>query len=252
MTTARRNEELLDVMEAMTTAPSEEVRRSLHLALRGAVLFVPLEQEAGDEGGAALFVADGDSGFPLFLAFTDEDALRTWAEGEWPHVTLDGRTVCRFVAEHGADGLVLNAAGPWGGRLSRRDAELVAEGLVPENTEGGGLVARGAARSRVFLRPLREDPAPELLEAIRDAADRAGARSCYVAEGAFGAGTPHLVVGIVPGKRAAKDVERRVGDAAQPLLRAGEPLDVVALDDDLLTTMRQVGRAVVERDADER
>ena len=252
MTTVRRNAELLDAMEAMTTAPSEEARRSLHRAVSEARLLVPLEHEAEAEGGAALFVAHGDGGAPLFLAFTDEHALRAWADGEWPHAVLDGRTVCRFVAEHGAEGLVLNAAGPWGGRLSRRDAEFVAEGLVPESAEGQGLVARGAARSRLVLRPLRTEPAPELLDAIREATDRAGARSCYLAEGAFGAGNPHLVVGIEPGEQGMREAARRVGDAAQPFLMPGEPLDVMALDDDLLTTMRQVGRPVFERDAGRR
>jgi hypothetical protein len=211
---------------------------------------VPLEHEAEAEDGAALFVAHANGGAPLFLAFTDEDALRAWAEGEWPHAVLDGRTVCRFVAEHGADGLVLNAAGPWGGRLSRRDAELVAEGLEPRSAEGQGLVARGAAGSRLVLRPLRTEPVPELLDAIRNAADRAGARSCYVAEGAFGAGNPHVVVGIEPGDQGIGEAARRVGDAVQPFLEPDEALDVVALDDELLTTMLQVGRPVLDRDAE--
>jgi hypothetical protein len=246
MTTVARNAKLLEAMEAMTTAPSEESRRSLHRAVADADLLVPLEHDAAGEAGAALYVARGDAGAPLFLAFTDEDALSGWAEGEWPHTVLDGRTVCRFVAEHGAEGLVLNAAGPWGGRLSRRDAELVAEGLVPESMEGDGLVARGAAGSRLLLRPLRTEPAPELLEAIRAAAERAGARSCYLADGAFGAGDPHLLVGIEPGDRGVAEAAREIGAAAQPFLGPGEPLDVVALDDDLLATMRQIGRSLLE------
>jgi hypothetical protein len=73
----RRNAELLEAMEAMTTSASEEARRSLHRALSEARLLVPLEHEAEAEGGAALFVAHGDGGAPLFLAFTDEDAYRT-------------------------------------------------------------------------------------------------------------------------------------------------------------------------------
>jgi hypothetical protein len=245
----QRNDELLAAMETMTTAPSEEARRSLHLAVGGASLLVPLELDGEDEGGAALFVTHGNGGTPLFLAFTDNDALRAWAAGEWPYATLDGRTVCRFVAEHGAEGLVLNAAGPWGGRLSRRDAELVAEGLVPESAEGDSLLARGAAGSRLVLRPLRTDPAPELLATISDAADRAGVRACYLADGAFGAGNPHLVVGIVPGKLAAAEAARCIGDAAQPLLDPRELLDVVPLDDELLTTMRQLGRPVLDPEA---
>jgi type III secretion system (T3SS) SseB-like protein len=244
--TAGRNAQLLEAMEAMTAAPSEEARQSLHRAVAEAGLLVPLEHDAADDAGAALYVAGGDGGAPLFLAFTDEDALRAWADGEWPYAVLDGRTVCRFVGEHGAEGLVLNAAGPWGGRLSRRDAELVAEGLVPESAEGDSLVARGAAGSRLVLRPLRTDPAPELLEAIRAAAHRAGVRSCSVADGAFGAGDPHLVVGIEPGDAGIGEAARTIGDAVQPFLGPGEPLDVVALDDDLKSTMAQVGRSVLE------
>jgi hypothetical protein len=239
------NDELLEAMEAMTTAPSEEARRSLHHAVSVASLLVPLENEADGEG-ASLFVARGDGGAPLFVALTDEDALRAWADGEWPYAVLDGRTVCRFVAEHGADGLVLNPAGPWGGRLSRRDAELVAEGLVPEGADGEGLLARGAAGSRVVLRSLRAEPPTELVEAIRAAAERGGAHSCYLAEGAFGAGNPHLVVGVVPGEQGAAELARDIGDAAQPFLAPGEPLDVVPLDDELLATMRDVGRPVLE------
>jgi SseB protein N-terminal domain/SseB protein C-terminal domain len=246
----QRNDELLAAMEAMSTRPSEEARQSLHLAVAGAGLLVPLEQEPGEESGASVFVADADGGHPLFLAFTDEDALRAWARGPWPHVGLDGRTVCRFVAEHGADGLVLNAAGPWGGRLSRRDAELVAEGLVPESEDADGVLARGAAGSRLILRALRKAPPAELLAAIRDAAERAGVRSCFLAEGAFGAGNPHLVIGIVPGALAAADAARSIGEAAQPALGPGEPLDVLPLDDDLLATMRQLGRPVLDADAD--
>jgi hypothetical protein len=247
---SRRNEQLLEAMEAMSSAPSDEARRSLHLAMGDASLLVPLEEEARGEGGAALFVVRGNGGPPLFLAFTDEDALRAWAQGEWPHVALEGRTVCRFVAEHGAEGLVLNAAGLWGGRLSRRDAQLVAEGLVPERADGEGLAARGAAGSRLVLRPLRREPAPELLEVIRDAAARAGARSCYVAEGAFGPGDHHLIVGIEGGGQSVEEAAGRVGKAVQPFLGPGEPLDVVPLADDLLTTMRQVGCAALEPDTE--
>jgi type III secretion system (T3SS) SseB-like protein len=246
----QRNDELLAAMETMSTGPSEEARRSLHLAVGNANLLVPLEHETGGESGAAIFVEDADQGHPLFLAFTDEDALRAWADGRWPYVGLDGRTVCRFVAEHGADGLVLNAAGPWGGRLSRRDAELVAEGLVPEQEGTDGVLARGAAGSRLVLRPLRKEPAPELLATIRGAAERAGVRSCFLADGAFGAGSPHLVIGIDPGALDAADAARLIGDAAQPVLRPGEPLDVVPLDDDLLTTMRQIGRPLLDADAE--
>jgi type III secretion system (T3SS) SseB-like protein len=244
-----QNDELLAAMEAMSTGPSEEARRSLHLAVGAANLLVPLEHETGEESGAAIFVADADGGHPLFLAFTDEEALRTWADGRWPYVGIDGRTLCRFVGEHGADGLVLNAAGPWGGRLSRRDAELVAEGLVPEKEGANSVLARGAVGSRLLLRPLREEPAPELLATIRDAAEQAGVRSCFLADGAFGSGTPHLVIGIDPGAVDAADAARVIGDAAQPVLRPGEPLDIVPLDDDLLTTMRQLGRPLFDADA---
>jgi hypothetical protein len=41
----------------------------------------------------------------------------------------------------------------------------------------------------------------------------------------------------------------KIGEAVQPLIGPGETLDVVALDDELLTTMRQVGRPVLDPDA---
>src|SRR5262249_2851907 len=108
----------------------------------------------------------------------------------------------------------------------------------------------GRAGGRLVVRARRKDPAPELLATIRDAAERAGVRSCFLADGAFGAGTPHLVIGIEPGALDTGDAARLIGDAAQPVLRPGAPLDVVPLDDDLLTTMRQLGPPLLDADAD--
>jgi hypothetical protein len=58
------------------------------------------------------------------------------------------------------------------------------------------------------------------------------------------------VIGIDPGAVDAGAAARSIGDAAQPVLRPGEPLDVVPLDDDLLTTMRQIGRPLLDADAE--
>jgi hypothetical protein len=248
MTTTRRNDDLVAAMEAMTTAPSAGARTLLHAAVGTSTLLVPLTEPADETSDApALFLAPGEDGSLVFVAFTDVEALRAWADGDQPFASVDGRTACRLVVEHGADGLVINAAGPWGGRLSQHDCELVAEGLVP--TEGEeGVLARGGAESVLRLDALGEEPPRALVETLRRAADAAGASECYLADGAFGPGPTHLVAGVVLDNGGPRtDSLRAVGDAAQPALPAGQALDVVALDGDLLAAMRRVGRRIFER-----
>jgi hypothetical protein len=250
MSAVGANDGLVSAMERMTTAPSAEARRELHLALARSKVLVPLAEPAGDDDAPTLFVAVENEGRSTLLGFTDEGALQTWARGDWPWVDLDGPTICRIVAEHDADGLVLNPSGPWGGRLSREDAELVAERLLPEqNDDGGVLSARGGARSSLNLLALREEPAPELVEAIRAGADDAGACACYLAEGALGAGTLHLVAGLVLERDAsAAEAARRIAGRARSVLGADSSLDVVALDGELLESMRLIGRVLFERE----
>lgn len=120
---------LVSAMGEMGAAPSATNWLRLHQALHAARLLVPI-RSAGASGEVE-FVVGQSEGAPLFVAFTDEDALNFWAEAGHDHVEISAQELCSIVVANDGAGLALNPAGPAGGQLARRDVELVAEGLVP-------------------------------------------------------------------------------------------------------------------------
>lgn len=194
-------------------------------ALSAAEVFVPLL--ASNE----LWTVRGRDGRPVGLVFTDLDAFRNWrADGEWG--SLRGHELARILLEGGAQGLIVNVHGPFGGELDRQEIGLVASGpgLVVTDVSDG--VARLAVEDESSI-ALRVAPDEALPVDVREAVMAAGAAIPDIAAIYSllldSAHASHPTLGVRLVENASASGLTTLGAALQPRLGFDQVLDVIAL-----------------------
>jgi hypothetical protein len=215
------NEPLLDVLRDAQDGldRGSDAERRLLDALAHATLLVPVARDA-ESGRTGLSAGADADGATLLYAFTDEDALRAWfGTADVETEAVPGHRLAALAAPTGATALVVNPAGPYGGRLERDRVELVAErGALLERPDGT-LVATGEPLGVVAPR----DPAPALVEALRGAAAAPGVEEAWLVD-VVAPGPPRPMVVVVTADDGAIE---GVGAAAAAALPPGAPLDLV-------------------------
>src|SRR2546423_11849219 len=133
--TAPTNDELREAMAAVAEQRDPSTLAALFGALAQSVLLVPVRQEDGtpvaNSEGVEIAVERPRDGAPTYHAFTDLRALGAAAGASGAYVPMAAPALARVVLEEPDATLVVNAAGPHGGRLRRRDLEMVAQGVPP-------------------------------------------------------------------------------------------------------------------------
>jgi len=183
-------------------------------------------------GGAALSAlfehdATGKRWLPVF---TSESALVAYTKRPSPFARLGGRDVFALASREGIAGLHLDPAGPRATVIPLATIRLFLEGVSPARN---GSVQIPAGSQIRFGLPAQE-PRAELRRAIERAATSVSFLRCaYLTQVAINAGQPHLllIVGFVDGAtpEQIQGAAAVLGQAIQPVLRAGEDFDMRAL-----------------------
>jgi hypothetical protein len=243
---APENPELRAAMAEVAADRNERTMRRLFERLMESRLLVPVR--SANEKGVELAVVREPDGGATYHAFTDEGALTALLPLAAPYVTMAAPALAGTVLEEPGATLVVNPAGPDGGRLSRRDLEMVRDRLLPDAE--GSLKAPPGGSLRVL--ELSEEPPEELVAALRAAAEpQPGVLELYLFEGDFAGSDRHPFVGVRLDPALDEEERRgalaRISEAVRPQLDPGAVLDVVALPEELLEVVTEVGRPIWER-----
>jgi hypothetical protein len=174
---------------------------------------------------------------PEFIAFTDEDALNAWSKARVDYAEMSARELCSVVVSHGGDGLLLNPAGPAGGKLGQRDVEMLADGLLPN--VNGSLQAEAGAPIE-FWRP-QPEPEPATAQSIRTALRDVGIAWCLVLDCSFGGLARHRLLAFHPDTVSSGAGVECFGEILQRTLAPGEMLDIVVLSGEQAEGACQLG-----------
>jgi hypothetical protein len=220
-----RNPRLLEAMRLAAERGDRGGLVAVLQLLREAPLVVPTlhDPSSGDPRHRAIQTADG----PVFLAFTDLDALRAWDPEVREWAVMTGKDLAAAALEWDAARVTVNAAGPDPGDVLPGDLAWVASGEAPPEAPGG---APPPDPSELRLRAPSREPDPALVEALRAGLDGIEAvRELYLVEDGR-TGTPVVGMLVEPRSEAAA-AAAVLGELVRPHVPPGEPLDLVVLDD---------------------
>lgn len=218
---------LLDAMRTAAASGDPDDRVAVCRALSAAEVFVPLLPRE------ELLTVRGRDGRPVGVAFTDLDAFRNWQpEGAW--ASLYGHQLASILLDEGAQGMLVNLNGPFGGELDRRELDIVASGsalAVRKVADGvAHLVVEDGSAVRVHV--ARDHPGSLRDAAVEAAAETGGIAAIYALR-LDAPGSSHLALGVaVESGVSWPDVARRLSAALQPRLAMGVDVDVVPLSDE--------------------
>lgn len=255
------NADLGRVMAEMAAGPNMKVRRVLYLELLKATFLLPLPNDPDPSlvgkplKELQLVTHPGEKGEVLWIAFTSRKALHQWRP-QFPeaYAAIQGKEVFALAARNGVDQVIINPAGPIGGRITRMELEMLAEGTLP--VQGGEKVQTVMARQNTVFQigPLDRPLAPELLKYFREhLAKEPQVHTAYLAKVVVGGGTPHLLLGVlcrmVLPEEKARPLMAAIGQDVGKFLGSGELLDMVPLDDghEWTPLLREKGTVVYRR-----
>ena len=123
------NPRMLATMRAMARHPSNESRRDVYASLVNATLLVPLAGDEVDEGPDSFQVLELLEGLPVFAAFSDWNALRSWSPRGCRYEAVHGSELFEQLLERHCASLLINPGGDLGGELFRNEIEMIVEGI---------------------------------------------------------------------------------------------------------------------------
>lgn len=166
------NSELFHAILELAQNPQGD-RSRLYAALLGGTYLVPLANAPTPTEGSTepnevtleVLTLTGPNGELALPVFTHEAALLQWAPEPPPTIPLPGQAVFQLSAGSPMEVVAINAAGPFGGQVTRAEFEPLSQGLMP------GLVAAqpevpDAAAQNVYIdvpmTPLPEETMEQL------------------------------------------------------------------------------------------
>lgn len=220
-----RNPRLLEAMRLAAERGDRAGLVAVLQLLREAPLVVPTlhDPSSGEPRHRAIQTEDG----PVFLAFTDLDALRAWDPEAREWAVMVGKDLATAALEWDAARVTVNPSGPAPGDVLPGDLAWVASGQAPPEAPGG---PPPPDPSELRLRAPSEQPDPALVEALRAGVDGIeSVRELYLVEDGR---TGNPVVGMVVEPRSEAAAAAAVlGELVRPHVPAGQPLDLVVLDE---------------------
>jgi hypothetical protein len=255
------NSDLEKIMREMSVRPDMKVRRVLYLQLLKCTLLVPTPSPLGASTQGAplkslqLVTQPGTEGGIVWLVFTSRTALRQWRPGfEDAYVAMRGDQLFSLAVQNRVEEILVNPAGPIGGKITRMELEMLAEGTLPQ--EGGGKTHTVRAREQTPIRigtpaqPLKQDLVDHLRQHLKSRPD---VLAGYVAAMVIGEGKAHLILGIqfaaIPDHKEVKPLMDAIGGGIPALLSTGEYLDMVPFDEkhEWFGALRQFGILVYQQ-----
>jgi SseB protein N-terminal domain/SseB protein C-terminal domain len=243
------------VMTEMSARPDIKVRRVLYQELLKGTLLLPTPGPAHlPPGGAPLkevqvVTRPGAPGETVWIAFTGLEPLRLWwGQPGSPHLAVKGEELFPLALRNRVDTLLINPAGPIGGRLTRMEIQMLAERTIPMEDGGGLQGLQAGAGSEIRIGPPSRLPEAALVDYLRAEMGRNRlVRAGYLAAIEIGSGAPHWLLALqfepAQAPQEAKAFLEGIGSGASAFLKHGEFMDLVPLEEghEWLETVRKCG-----------
>jgi hypothetical protein len=203
-----------------------------------------------------MMLSDSQGHFAIPV-FTDLDAfsryLREEGSSEFPYLSVQGTDLFSFILQHDVDAVVINLTNGEGVVITRREIALQAEGAIASDGMGAGYgsLTFGEGTNARIGPP--SQPPQQLIESLRKSIARQPLiTAAYLAEGAWGQGEAHYIVGVglshTPGDDVIAVIMEELSKGVHPALTSKECLDFVVLgNDEVSASIQQSGLLVFER-----
>lgn len=226
------NPELVSALYGVVRQDIPETRAALYAALLESTLILPTAESFVATGASLRLLAGEDqTGATVLFAFTDEDAVLKWAAEGADYVALRAPALFALAAQQQVAAVVINPAGPVGGRVPRHEFAPLAQGQLP----GDGV------EPTVLLSAPPPPPAPWRAALCALLAQQPAIAEAYMFQLHRGQAVSPVVVGVTfapdAGAEAQDAVMRAVtaGCAMSPALAPPPEFFVLAADDFLQT-----------------
>ena len=124
------NEELQRAIEAVTLNNTTATRRALYEVLRSLTYCLPTSGPA--EGDTqSLMLTKNEAGEIVLPVFSDPNALHRWEQNPHSMLVLTADKLFELAVANDFDELLINPAGPAGGKLTRLEYRCLAQGILP-------------------------------------------------------------------------------------------------------------------------
>ena len=239
---------LFEAMQAARDAEAadDEAPKRFYRALATATLLLPVPPGTQEEARRSLATAVTDqeeveigvmlardsAGQPVSVVFASGAALAAWSPSGTGSIALPARIVLQNLADSGLPA-ILDPAGPIPYRFEPDELRALAAGRIPRTDEP--ITSEPAARSVRLRLPGVE--AEGLEKALAPALARTAVREAYLVE-SDGRQGRHLVLGLVCER--GRSPERDLPELAGALEHRSEAVDVVLLEEPMLSDVRQL------------
>jgi hypothetical protein len=137
------NADLEKVMLEMSLHPNMKVRRLLYAELLKSTLLLPTPSplEASSHVTSLkeiqLVTQPGPKNELIWIAFTSKAALGQWRnQFEDAYVAIQGSPLFALAVQNRVESILINPAGPVGGKITGVELQMLAEGIFPKDGDG--------------------------------------------------------------------------------------------------------------------
>lgn len=265
------NPALVRAMHELAVQENPENRKKVYEALLGSMLLVPVPEIPADLAGLGPGLHTANSKTQIQLrritdrnqvevtaAFTDLEALKNW-DPNTTYLGLKGQDLFRLVMGTDIQEVAINPFDPArkmirpGGRVTRAELELLANGFVPGAPASKPAQLQLKANEKVLIGRPATPPSAAVEELLRSkAATFASIAELYVFQMATQAGSRHTVIGIslsedIP-REQQDEIARSLGASVQPELKGGQSLDFMFLRGAMREQIRKLGALIFRRE----
>jgi type III secretion system (T3SS) SseB-like protein len=269
------NPELVRAMHELALQENPENRKKVYEALLGSMLLVPVPEIPADLAGLGPGFHTATSKTQIQLrrvidhntdrnqvqvtaAFTDLEALKNW-DANTSYLGLNAPDLFRLVMGTDIQEVAINPFDPArkmirpGGRVTRAELELLANGFVPGSPASKPAQLQLKANEKVLIGRPATPPSAAVEQLLRSkAASFASIAELYVFQMATQAGSRHTVVGISLNEDVSREqqdeIARSLGASVQAELKGGQALDFMFLRGAMREQIRKLGALIFRRE----
>lgn len=124
------NEELQAAIEAVTKDNTSDNRRKVFEILMETTFCLP--SSGSDESTSQITATQNEDGEMVLAAFSDPVALRRWEAKPKSMLVMPAQQLFQMAIENDFAEILINPAGPVGGKLMKHEFTRLAQGVIPE------------------------------------------------------------------------------------------------------------------------
>ena len=126
------NPELQQAIEAVTANNTSTTRRKLYEVLLETTFCIPSSASDDKEGTSQISATQNEAGELVLVAFSDPAALRRWEQNPEAMLVMPAQQLFQLALDNNFAEILINPAGPAGGKLARHEFARLAQGVIPE------------------------------------------------------------------------------------------------------------------------